>query len=60
MALFAQKIMKIEIWTDIRILMINKEITLGEITKLIRRQLEIDEDIERWLSAIERAISAVR
>ena len=41
----AKQIMKVEIWTDIRFLMINKAITPGEITELIRRQLEIDKDI---------------
>lgn len=54
----AKKIMKIEIWTDIRFLMINKAITPGEITELIRRQLEIDEDLDRWMLGINRAISA--
>jgi hypothetical protein len=56
----AEKIMKVEIWTDIRFLMTNKAITPGEITELIRRQLEIDKDIERWSSGIEKAISANR
>ena len=54
----AKQIMKVEIWTDIRFLMINKAITPGEITELIRRQLDIDKDIDRWLSGIEKAISA--
>lgn len=54
----AKYIMKVEIWTDIRFLMINKAITPGEITELIRRQLEIDKDIDRWIVAIEKAISA--
>ena len=54
----AKYIMKVEIWTDIRFLMINKAITLGEITELIRRQLEIDKDIDRWIVAIKKAISA--
>lgn len=56
----AKKIMKVEIWTDIRFLMINKAITPGEISELIRRQLEIDKDIDRWMSGIEKAISAKR
>ena len=55
-----KKIMKVEIWTDIRFLMINKAITPGEIRELIRRQLEIDKDIDRWMSGIEKAISAKR
>ena len=54
----AKYIMKVEIWTDIRFLMINKAITPGEITELIRRQLEIDKDIDRWIDAIKKAISA--
>ena len=54
----AKEIMKVEIWTDIRFLMINKAITPGEITELIRRQLDIDKDIDRWLSGIKKAISA--
>lgn len=53
-----KKIMKIEIWTDIRFLMINKAITPGEITELIRRQLEIDKDLDRWMLGIQKAISA--
>ena len=43
----AKNIMRIEIWTDIRFLMINKAITPGEITELIRRQLEIDKDLDK-------------
>lgn len=54
----AKKIMKVEIWSDIRFLMINKAITPGEITELIRRQIEIDKDIDRWLEGIKKAISA--
>ena len=38
--------------------MINKAITPGEITELIRRQLEIDKDLDRWLMSIKKAISA--
>ena len=47
-----KKIMKIQLWGDIRFLMINKAITPGEITELIRRQKEIDKDIERWIASI--------
>ena len=54
----AKKIMKIEIWTDIRFLMVNKAITPGEITELIRRQIEIDKDLNKWIVAIKKAISA--
>ena len=54
----AKQIMKIEVWTDIRFLMINRAITPGEITELIRRQLEIDKDLNKWLTAIQKAISA--
>lgn len=53
-------IMKIEIWSDIRFLMINKAITPGEITELIRMQIEIDKDIEKWGESIKKAISAGR
>ncbi len=56
----AKQIMKIEIWTDIRFLMVNKAITPGEITELIRKQLEIDKDLSRWMSSIQDAISAKR
>ena len=56
----AKKIIKIEVWTDIRFLMINKAITPGEITELIRKQVEIDKNIDKWLAAIEEAISANR
>ena len=55
-----KQIIKIEIWTDIRFLMINKAITPGEITELIRMQMEIDKDINKWLEGINRAISADR
>ena len=40
--------------------MINKAITPGEITELIRRQLDIDKDIDKWSDSIEKAISADR
>ena len=53
-----KKIMKIEIWSDIRFLMINKAITPGEITELIRRQIEIDKDLDKWQEATKKAISA--
>ena len=56
----AKKIIRIEVWTDIRFLMINKAITPGEITELIRKQVEIDKNIDKWLAAIEEAISANR
>ena len=55
-----KQIMKVGIWTDIRFLMINKAITPGEITELIRMQARIDSDIDRWLDGIEKAISANR
>ena len=54
-----KKIIKIEIWSDIRFLMINKAITPGEITELIRRQSEIDKDLNRWIQSIQNAISAL-
>ena len=56
----AKRIMKIEIWTDIRFLMVNKAITPGEITELIRKQIEIDKDINKWITSIQNAISAKR
>ena len=52
--------MKVEVWTDIRFLMINKAITPGEITELIRKQNEIDKDLDRWIASIKKAISANR
>ena len=58
--LYAKYIMKIEIWTDIRFLMINKAITPGEISELIRKQLEIDKDLNKWIMSIQKAISAER
>lgn len=56
----AKRILKIEVWPDIRFLMINKAITPGKITELIRRQLDIDKDIDKWSDSIEKAISADR
>ena len=53
-----KKIIKIEIWTDIRFLMINKAITPGEITDLIRRSNEIEDILDKWISSIDMAISA--
>lgn len=53
-----EQIIKIHIWTDIRFLMINKAITPGEITELIRRQNFIDKDFEKWLSSVQKAIFA--
>ena len=55
-----KQIMKVDIWTDIRFLMINKAITPGEITELIRKQNEIDKDLDRWIVSIKKAISANR
>lgn len=52
-----KQIMRVEIWTDIRFLMINKAITPGEITELIRKQLAVDKDLDRWLTGIQKAIS---
>ena len=53
-----KQIMRVEIWTDIRFLMINKAITPGEISELIRRQIEIDNDLDKWIISIQKAISA--
>lgn len=44
--------MKVNIWSDIRFLMVNKAITPGEITELIRRQKEIDSEVDRWIASI--------
>lgn len=55
-----KNIMKVEIWTAIRFLMVNKAITPGEITELIRMQMDIDNDIEKWLTSMQKAISANR
>ena len=54
----AKYIMKVEIWTDIRFLMVNKAITPGEISELIRKQLEIDKDLNKWIISVRKAISA--
>ena len=56
----AKQIMKVEIWTDIRFLMVNKAITPGEITELIRKQMDINNDIEKWIASIQKAIQATR
>ena len=45
--------MMFEIWADIRFLMINRAITPGEITDLIRRQKSIDEDLDRWINSVK-------
>lgn len=55
-----KNIMKVEIWTAIRFLMVNKAITPGEITELIRMQMDIDNDIEKWLTSMQKAIPANR
>ena len=54
----AKEVMKIEIWTDIRFLRVKRAITPGEISELIRRQVEIEKEIEKWGLSIEKAISA--
>lgn len=51
-------LIKVEVWTDIRFLMINRAITPGEITELIRRQMLIDTELDRWLESMSKAISA--
>ena len=53
-----QSSMKINIWSDIRFLMVNKAITPGEITELIRRQKSIDSEMEKWIASIQLALSA--
>lgn len=54
----AKTLMKVEIWPSIRFLMVNKAITPGEITELIRMQIDIDNDLDKWLSSLQKAISA--
>ena len=49
-----KQMIKVEIWTDIRFLMINKAITPGEITELIRKQMEIDKDKNKFYKKICR------
>ena len=58
--MYAKHIMKVEIWTDIRFLMINRAITPGEVTELIRRQIEIEKDIDKCAISIQKAISPER
>ena len=53
-----KNIIKIEIWTDIRFLMVNKGITPGEITDLIRRSNEIESIIDKWMLSINLVIPA--
>lgn len=38
--------------------MVNKGITPGEITDLIRRSNEIEDILDKWISSIDMAISA--
>ena len=40
--------------------MINKAITPGEITELIRQQMEIDKDLDKWQERLNCAISTDR
>lgn len=53
-----KNIIRVELWTDIRFLMVNKAITPGEVTDLIRRSNEIESIIDKWISSIEMVISA--
>ena len=53
-----KNIIRVELWTDIRFLMVNKAITPGEVTDLIRRSKEIESIIDKWISSIEMVISA--
>ena len=36
--------------------MINKAITPGEITELIRMQMNIDNDLDRWIEGIRKKL----
>ncbi len=47
-----KNIIRVELWTDIRFLMVNKAITPGEVTDLIRRSKEIESIIDKWISSI--------
>jgi len=47
-----KNIIRVELWTDIRFLMVNKAITPGEVTDLIRRSNEIESIIDKWISSI--------
>ena len=38
--------------------MVNKAITPGEVTELIRRSNEIEDIVDKWISSIEMVISA--
>lgn len=53
-----KNIIRVELWTDIRFLMVNKAITPGEVTDLIRRSNEIEDIVDKWISSIEMVISA--
>lgn len=53
-----KNIIRVELWTDIRFLMVNKAITPGEVTDLIRRSNEIEDILDKWISSIEMVISA--
>ena len=55
-----KQLMKVEVWTDIRFMLINKAITPGEVSELIKMQMKIDSDLDRWLAGIQKAISANR
>ena len=49
----AKQRLKLYVWTDIRFLMINKAITPGEITELIRRSKEINTELDKWIISIK-------
>lgn len=55
---YAEYLLKINVWSDIRFLMINRAISPGEITELIRLHLAIIKDLEKWISSINKAMSA--
>lgn len=54
------EISKVNIWTSIRFLMINRGLTPGEINELIKKQMAIDQMLNKWKASIESAISAKR
>ena len=49
----AKQRLKLYVWSDIRFLMINKAITPGEITELIRRSKEINTELDKWIISIK-------
>ena len=49
----AEYSMRINIWCDIKFLMVNKAITPGEITELIQLQKSINIEMQKWMASIQ-------